>query len=291
MQGAARALGPLGYHARVLQRKLLNARRLLRQRPASLKCRLGPAQAGLHVGAVACAGAAAGTLWSSATALASTDTKSKQLASSSGPTRELTNGLIILNIALFGLQLLTRDLLTVWGAKINEFIAAGQIYRLFTSNFLHADLLHLAMNCYSLNSIGPFVETISGEQRFLAIYLTSGVIGALASYTLTSSPSLGASACIFGLGAAMGMYYWRHQDLLGARSQEALQRLGGVLLVNMCLGLMVQKIDNWAHMGGLMGGAMAAWLLGPNYERTPTGAVQDNPPLPILTQRKLLGWL
>ncbi|CAE5958576.1 unnamed protein product [Arabidopsis arenosa] len=88
--------------------------------------------------------------------------------------------------------------------RINSLIERGQLWRLATASVLHANPLHLMINCYSLNSIGPTAESLGGPKRFLAVYLTSAdrsceVLGSAMSYWLNKAPSVGASGAIFGL--------------------------------------------------------------------------------------------
>lgn len=90
-------------------------------------------------------------------------------------TRKWTNILLAINVLIYVAQLATQGKLLLWGAKINSLIDKGQIWRLATYSLLHANIGHLMVNCYSLNSIGPTVENLSGPRRFLAVYLTSAI--------------------------------------------------------------------------------------------------------------------
>lgn len=74
-----------------------------------------------------------------------------------------------------------------------------QTWRLFSSAFVHADLIHAYRNMTALSRTGPFVEHIFNSPRFLAIYFTSAVFGGLASWMSGSCRSLGASGAIYGL--------------------------------------------------------------------------------------------
>ncbi|CAN1143293.1 RHOMBOID-like protein 10, chloroplastic [Linum perenne] len=113
--------------------------------------------------------------------------------------RNLTNVLLAANILVFAAQFATRGELLFWGAKINSLIDRGEIWRLVTSSFLHSGILHLMVNCYSLNSVGPTVESLTGAKRFLAVYFTSAIASSTASYWLCKGPSVGASGAVFGL--------------------------------------------------------------------------------------------
>ena len=75
----------------------------------------------------------------------------------------------------------------------NQLIRAGQWWRLITPVALHANLLHLVTNNYSLNSLGPAVEMLSGRPRFLSVYAASAVAGSAASFAFSPAASVGAS--------------------------------------------------------------------------------------------------
>jgi uridine nucleosidase len=164
----------------------------------------------------------------------------------------------------FALQILSGQAITALGAKVNERIAAGQLWRLATPIFLHGGLPHLMVNMYSLNSIGPLMEATFGREQFLAVYFGAGVAGNYASYRFCASNSVGASGAVFGLAGALAVYLQRHKRYLGERADMQLQQLGTALAVNMGFGLTSRRIDNWGHAGGLVGGAALAFLTGPN---------------------------
>lgn len=222
--------------------------------------------------------------------------------------RRGTDAILVANALLFVVQLISKGLLLALGAKVNPLIAAGQYWRLLTCGFLHNSVTHLLINCYSLNNIGPYAEAISGTPRFLAIYMLSTIAGSLASMWKTPNPSVGASGAIFGLGGAVAMFFWRHRREFGKVSDQALRDLGMALAVNFVYGLS-GHIDQWGHVGGLAGGALLAWLLGPRLIRQPpllnpatgTGGPLlpkgrgsgrtsadtwlDQPPIPVLADR------
>lgn len=103
----------------------------------------------------------------------------------------------------------------------------------------------MQINSHALATIGPHVELLGGGHRFMAVYLTSAVAGTAASYLLTPAPSVGASSALFGLGAALAMFYWRHRDSMGKRSEVMLQQLGVTLAINVAYSLANRRIDNW----------------------------------------------
>jgi rhomboid protease GluP len=155
--------------------------------------------------------------------------------------------------------------LTAFGMKVNELIVQGQIWRLFTAMFLHIGVLHLLSNLYALHALGPMVEGYFGHARFLAIYLVGGLFGSVASYVNSDMPSAGASGAVFALIGATTVYFLRYRDNFGERGRLIVQNMFLVVAVNLIFGFSVQFIDNWGHIGGLVGGAVVAWGLLPRY--------------------------
>jgi membrane associated rhomboid family serine protease len=182
----------------------------------------------------------------------------------------LTQTLIVLTALVFAGQyasvsLLGGDLVAAFAAKSNAAIAAGQWWRLITPLFVHANLLHLFVNCYSLYVIGPQVEAPFGYARFLLLYLLSGAAGVVLSFALSPNPSVGASGAIFGLVGALAEYLYRHRRRFGAFGRQRLMNLLAIIGINLFFGLTTPQIDNWGHLGGLVGGALLGWLIGPEF--------------------------
>ncbi|OVA18475.1 Peptidase S54 [Macleaya cordata] len=204
--------------------------------------------------------------------------------------RQWTNVLLALNVLVYVAQLATQGKLILWGAKINSLIDKGQFWRLATSSLLHANIGHLMVNCYSLNSIGPTVESIVGPRRFLAVYFASAVASSSMSYWFCKAPAVGASGAIFGLVGSFAVFLLRHRSIVGNRKQN-LRHIAEVIVLNMVIGLLSKGIDNWGHLGGLLGGAATSWLVGPawTYEgRTNNGRsiFADRAPIFYLISRR-----
>jgi len=153
------------------------------------------------------------------------------------------------------------------GAKVNILIAAGEYWRLFTATLLHGGIMHLLFNLYALFAMGPLLEAYVGPLRFLAIYLLAGLYGSLASYAFADSISVGASGAIFGIVGATTVYFFRYRDNFGAQARAVLQNMVIIVAINLVFGLSAGNIDNWGHMGGLFGGALAAFGLLPRYRQ------------------------
>ena len=77
------------------------------------------------------------------------------------------------------------DLPVYFGAKINQFIIEGQLWRLITPVLLHGSLIHIGFNMYALYNIGPSLERKYGIWPFLALYLIGGVWGNTLSFLLS----------------------------------------------------------------------------------------------------------
>ena len=146
------------------------------------------------------------------------------------------------------------------GANYGPLITNGQAYRLFTHMFLHLSLIHILCNMYSLFVIGSQIETFLGKVKYLFIYFISGLCGGLLSALLNGNvPSVGASGAIFGLMGAMLYFCYYYRTYLG----EALKRqIIPVIALNLILGFMMSGIDNFAHIGGLLGGLFATMAVG-----------------------------
>jgi rhomboid protease GluP len=156
--------------------------------------------------------------------------------------------------------------LTNLGANDALLVTFGQYWRLFTANFLHIGLMHLAFNLYALYIVGTEVEMFYGPARFLVIYLLTGLSGAIASYAFTYGLSAGASTAIMGLIGTLVAFFIRNRDVFGAMSRSRLTNLMIVIAINVFYGMSVGAIDNFGHLGGFIGGVILGWLLCPFYQ-------------------------
>lgn len=135
-------------------------------------------------------------------------------------------------------------------------VAEGEYWRLLTGGFLHAGLLHLGFNMYVLYWLGTMLEPSLGHVRFLAVYLASLLAGSFGALLLSpSSFTVGASGAVFGLmGAAF--------ILERARGMDPMQSgIGFVILLNLGLTFVIGNISIGGHIGGLLGGALVAFLM------------------------------
>lgn len=184
-------------------------------------------------------------------------------------TPRITYIILGVTIFVFALQSISNilwgfDLMVALGAKDNALIRAGQVWRLFTPMLLHGSLMHIGFNMYALYSLGRGLEQRLGHGRFILLYLLAGFSGNVFSFLITSGRSIGASTSIFGLIAAEGVFLYQNRRLFGKESRQAMNNIVFVILFNLFLGFSSGGlIDNWGHVGGLMGGAVFTWFAGP----------------------------
>jgi membrane associated rhomboid family serine protease len=133
------------------------------------------------------------------------------------------------------------------------FVAEGEVYRLVTSAFLHADLLHIGFNMLLLFFLGRLLEPALGTSRFLVLYFAALLAGSLGVLVLEpNSLSLGASGAIFGLaGATFVIARGRGLDALAGQ-------IGFLIVFNLIFSFSSPRISIGAHIGGLIGGVVCA---------------------------------
>ena len=175
----------------------------------------------------------------------------------------LTSKIVWTNVIAYGIQVAFPSF-TRWGLKLSDKILRGEdLYRLVSPIFLHGGITHLATNAFSLNSVGPQVEEFFGPGRFLATYLVSGIVGNIVSAYQSPNPALGASGAVFGIIGSCAVFFLRNDGYFGERGDAMISSLTRTIGINLLFGAMSPMIDNWAHLGGLLGGASMAALFGP----------------------------
>jgi membrane associated rhomboid family serine protease len=151
----------------------------------------------------------------------------------------------------FGGSDLIRD-----GAVSRSAVADGDLWRLLTSGFLHAGLLHLMFNAFALYVLGSLLEPAIGRLRFAIVYFVSLLAGSFGALLVEPDAlTVGASGAIFGLmGAAVVVMRNR-----GINPMES--GLGLWLGINLVFTFAIPGISIGGHLGGLVGGALAAGLM------------------------------
>jgi rhomboid protease GluP len=146
-----------------------------------------------------------------------------------------------------------------FGAKYGPAIARGEWWRLVTAGFLHGGLIHILMNSWVLFDLGSQVEEVYGSSRMLVIYFISTVSGFyLSNLFHPGTPSVGASAALFGLLGAMIAILTKHRNSFTDAIRGQYLRWLVMLLVFSLFG----NIDMLAHIGGLVGGFAMGWVAG-----------------------------
>ncbi len=184
----------------------------------------------------------------------------------------LTLLLIAANVAVFVWEvghgaLVSRDAIIAAGALSRALVLRGQWWRLVTPMFLHGSPGHLIGNMIALYVLGMACEHAFGSRKTLALYLWSGVTASLVSIALSPGPSVGASGAIFGLMGAVIAVLSRHQHRFYVRDKRIGVVLAAWAVYTIATGLLSPYVDNGAHMGGFLGGALLGLRLEPRLGR------------------------
>ncbi len=194
-----------------------------------------------------------------------------------GPDRIIIN-IISVNVVMFILSILMKPTSIGFSANPLSFFspspksllllgASGtfpidQLHRwwsVLSANYLHGSILHILFNMMALRQIGPLVVQVYGSHRMFSIFTLSGVGGFLVSYLVGTPFTLGASAALCGLIGST-LYFGKSRG--GYFGQAVYQQVGGWAIGIFVFGFLVPGIDNWAHGGGMLCGALAGFLLG-----------------------------
>ena len=185
----------------------------------------------------------------------------------------MTQALVAVNVFVYLAMALTSrspmdfgSALTLrWGADFGPLTFGGEAWRIWTSNYVHGGIVHIAGNMWCLWNLGMLAERILGRPTYLATYTACGIAGSLTS--LGWDPlriSVGASGAILGLaGALMAAIHFGKlpypPDALHAIKQSLLRFAGLTLLLGF-----IPVVDNSAHTGGLIMGLVLGGLLAPH---------------------------
>jgi rhomboid protease GluP len=179
-----------------------------------------------------------------------------------------TIALIIANATVFIWELATGVLtseagLIGAGALVRDRVLHGEVWRLLSAAFLHASPGHIIGNCVMLYIVGMALEHAAGVRQTLLVYLTSAVAGGLMSVALSRGPSVGASGAIFGVVGAVVVILYQHRDRFHLRDNRVALVLAVYAAYTVVTGMASPFIDNAAHVGGFLGGALAGYFVEP----------------------------
>ncbi|MGD9676744.1 MAG: rhomboid family intramembrane serine protease [Vulcanibacillus sp.] len=176
----------------------------------------------------------------------------------------ITYSLIIINAIIFLIMTLSggstdTEVLIKFGAKESFLIMDGEYWRFITPIFLHIGFVHFAFNNVALYYLGQLTEKIYGSIRFIAIYMLAGIIGNFASFIFSPDTiAAGASGAIFGLFGALLYFGYIYPDLFFKTIGKDILTIIGI---NLVIGFTISNIDNYAHIGGLVGGFLVAAII------------------------------
>lgn len=144
-------------------------------------------------------------------------------------------------------------------------VMRGELYRLFTSIFLHADAMHIVMNMLSLYIVGTMVEKLFSKSAYLGIYFTAALFGSFTSiYMHLGGQAVGASGAIFGLFGAWAGFAFVHRMTMREEFIDFMKNFGLILLINLVIGFVFPSIDVSAHVGGLVAGMVGGFMIAKN---------------------------
>ncbi len=156
------------------------------------------------------------------------------------------------------------DVINDFAANKSKIIDFNEYYRLFTAAFLHGSIYHLLVNMYSLFIIGTQIEGFMGRFKYIIIYFYSILTASLFSIIFNQNVfSVGASGAIFGLLGSILYFGYHYRVYLGTVLKS---QIIPIILINLFIGFMVPGIDNFAHIGGLIGGLLMTTAVGIKYK-------------------------
>ena len=146
-----------------------------------------------------------------------------------------------------------------YGATYNPLIVAGELWRLVASAFLHLELMHLVFNAIFIYRFGSMVENVFGRWRMVFIILVSAVTGGLFGFAFSTSFSLGASGVAYGfIGVLVFLGFEMRRTFMPMLKQIIIP----ILIISTLFSIFVPNIDHFGHLGGFVGGFLAATIVG-----------------------------
>ncbi len=149
------------------------------------------------------------------------------------------------------------------GALYRDNVLAGEWWRLFTAAFLHGDFSHILGNAIFLYILGLGTEHAFGLARTAVIYLFAALCGSLLSLAMSPGPAVGASGAIFGLMGALAVVFYRRRADFYVRDRAIGAFVGLLAVYQIFIGFTEPFVDNWAHLGGCLGGVAAVLVIRP----------------------------
>jgi rhomboid protease GluP len=175
----------------------------------------------------------------------------------------LANFLVILT----GGAISYGEMLYLFGAEVSALVVSGDIWRIVLPAFLHADIIHLAVNSFSLWYVGRYFENFYGGRNLWTVFILSSVLGSIVSvlsFVLSGQnvASVGASAGLFGILGLM-LNSKLIKDSFSPDLPISTSYLVSMLLLNLFIGQAFANINNAAHIGGFIGGFILGFIIKP----------------------------
>lgn len=181
----------------------------------------------------------------------------------------LTSGIIMLNVAVFLLTtdngVLALDDMVLRGAKVGPLVLdLGELWRLFTANFLHHDALHIGLNMFVLFNVGYVLENTYRTLDYIWLLVFTGVVTMTTSLVFNDSITVGASGIVFGCMGGVVAFGLRYHRQLPATYRTLLSNAAIPIVLGLLLiGVTSQGVDNGAHVGGLVAGLVTGVFMRP----------------------------
>ena len=196
-----------------------------------------------------------------------------------GDKQPITTTLVGMNVAVYVAMALTGvsplaptiPQLLKWGANWGPLSLGAEPWRILASNYVHAGIIHIALNMWCLWNLGFLAERVFDPWMYVLTYTFCGLAGSLASlWWHPIAVGVGASGAIFGLaGALIAALYLGHLPI----SKQAIQGTLKSLLIfagyNLFFGATIPGIDNSAHIGGLLTGLALGAVLAKHLTAPP----------------------
>lgn len=178
------------------------------------------------------------------------------------------NVLVFIVMAVAGVNVFDPPSTTLadWGGNLGGLTLNGEVWRLFTCMFLHAGFFHLAANVYPLLLVGSVLEIHIGKVRYAVSYIVCGIMASISSVVYhENTVSVGASGAIFGLfGLLLSLLLTKSLNVSDSSRKNLLAAVGMFTVYNLIGGFREEGIDNAAHIGGLVCGAIIGFLYSPS---------------------------
>lgn len=196
-----------------------------------------------------------------------------------GPWYSLTTIIVGINLVVFAAMTLsgvsplepTSAQLLHWGANWGPYSLGAQPWRMLASNYVHIGIIHIALNMWCLWNIGRMAERIFDRWTYFLLYTICGLAGSIAS--LLHNPmgvGAGASGAIFGIaGVLIAVLALGKLPFSKQRVQATLKSLVTFAGYNLFFGAVDPRIDNAAHIGGLLAGLITGAIFAKGLSASP----------------------